>query len=201
MKLAATLFSFILFISACNTGTKKLPYLSVLSTDNGDTVFREYPEFEFINQDAKKVTHETFAGKVYVADFFFVSCPTICPIMSKNLKKVYEKYNDREDFLILSHSIDTRHDSVPVLNEYASRLGVTSDTWHFVTGKKDDIYSIGYNFYMATIQEDDSPGSGGYLHSGGLILVDKKGKIRGVYDGTNDSQVGQLIADLKYLLK
>ena len=201
MRFAFALLSITLFLGACEFGTKKLPYMSVLSIENGDTVFREYPKFEFTNQDNEKVTHETFAGKVYVADFFFVSCPTICPVMSKNLKKVYEKYQDHDDFLILSHSIDTRHDSVPVLNEYAKRLGVSSDTWHFVTGKKDDIYSIGYDFYMATIQEDDSPGSGGYLHSGGLILVDKKGKIRGVYDGTNDAQVGQLMADLKYLLK
>lgn len=190
-----------MFLGSCKFGTKALPKLGVLSIENGDTTFRPYPKFEFTNQEGQTVSEQTFAGKVYVADFFFVSCPTICPVMSKNLKKVYDRYHERDDFLILSHSIDTRHDSVPVLKEYATRLGVTADTWHFVTGKKDDIYSIGYDFYMATIEEDNSPGTGGYLHSGGLILVDKNGVIRGIYDGTVDAQVGQLIADLNYLLK
>lgn len=193
-------FVFVIALTSCKPNSKTLPVLSIASIEGEDTVFKECPPFSFANQNNEAITNSTFQGKVYVADFFFVSCPTICPIMAKNLKKVYERYSNEKDFLILSHSIDTRHDSVPVLKEYATRLGVSADTWHFVTGKKDDIYSIGYDYYMATVQEDDSPGSGGYLHSGGLILVDKKGKIRGVYDGTNEAQVGKLIADLKLLL-
>jgi len=178
-----------------------LPILNIEPTTTADTVFKNLPDFSFTNQEGETFTPANLAGKVYVADFFFVSCPTICPVMSKNLKKVYERFSDNPKFLILSHTIDPRHDSVPVLKDYADRLGVSSKTWHFVTGKKDDIYTIGYDFYMATIKEDENEGSGGYLHSGGLILVDAKGRIRGVYDGTNDAQVGQLIGDLTLLLK
>lgn len=187
-------------IHSCKWGKHTLPIMSPYVVEAGDTIYKTLPEFEFINQNGVSVSREDFLGKVFVADFFFVSCPTICPVMSKNVKKIYEKYQGHKDFRILSHSIDST-DSIPVLKAYAKGLGVDLPTWHFVTGVKDSIYNIGYDFYMATMAEDGSPSSGGYVHSGGLILVDKRGRIRGIYDGTNDAQTGQLISDLTILLK
>ncbi|MBI1184192.1 redoxin domain-containing protein [bacterium] len=194
------LFS-IVFIASCKFGGNTLPYMNIERVEGADTVFNKIPDFSFTNQNGEEINKQSLKGKVYVADFFFVSCPTICPVMAKNLKKVYERFGNNDKFMILSHTIDPRHDSVEVLKNYANRLGVAAPAWQFVTGKKDEIYQIGYDFYMATIEEDDSEGSGGYLHSGGLILVDSKGRIRGVYDGTNEAQVGQLISDLSILLK
>jgi len=187
-------------ISSCKWGKHTLPIISPYVVENGDTIYKTLPEFEFINQDGKTVTRKDFLGKVFIADFFFVSCPTICPVMSKNVRKIYERYDGIDDFRILSHSIDST-DSIPVLKAYSEGLGVALPTWHFVTGVKDSIYNIGYDFYMATMEEDGSPGSGGYVHSGGLILVDRKGRIRGIYDGTSDAETGQLISDLTILLK
>lgn len=190
----------VLGMQSCKWGKHTLPIMSPYVVEGADTIYKTLPEFEFINQDGEVVTRKDFLGKVFVADFFFVSCPTICPVMSKNVKKIYEKYDGYQDFRILSHSIDST-DSIPVLKAYAEGLGVDLPTWHFVTGVRDSIYNIGYDFYMATMKEDGSPGSGGYVHSGGLILVDRKGRIRGVYEGTSDASTGQLISDLTILLK
>lgn len=187
-------------ISSCKWGKHTLPIISPYAVENGDTVYKTLPDFEFINQEGNTVTQKDFLGKVFIADFFFVSCPTICPVMSKKVRKIYERYDGDNDFRILSHSIDST-DSIPVLKAYSEGLGVALPTWHFVTGVKDSIYNIGYSFYMATMEEDGSPGSGGYVHSGGLILVDRKGRIRGIYDGTSDAETGQLISDLTILLK
>lgn len=195
-----SLLFFFLLVSCAEDQKKTLPILGRTEVVQGDTQYHTLPDFQFINQNGKELSKQDLLGQVFVADFFFVSCPTICPIMSKNLKKVYERFEDAENFTIVSHTIDTKHDSVPVLKSYSEMLGVQAPRWHFVTGNQDSIYQIGYDFYMASIQEDDSPGSGGYLHSGGLILVDRKGRIRGIYDGTKDAAVGQLISDLKILL-
>lgn len=189
-----------LFLQSCKFGKHTLPIISPHTIEGQDTAFKTLPQFEFTNQDGKTVTQEDFLGKVFIADFFFVSCPTICPVMSKNISKIYERYEGDTRFKILSHSIDTT-DSIPVLKAYAKGLGVSAPTWHFVTGARQDIYDIGYDFYMATIKEDSTEGSGGYLHSGDLILIDRKGRIRGIYDGTSDAETGMLISDLRILLK
>ncbi|RED99430.1 SCO family protein [Marinoscillum furvescens] len=165
-----------------------------------DTIYHTIAEFEFVNQDSSIVNNTTFANKVYVADFFFTSCPTICPVMKKQMLRVYEKYNDNPNFAILSHSIDPEHDTVALLNDFAQRLGVTSDTWHFVTGDKDEIYDIGEKSYMVVANEDPNA-PGGFIHSGAFILVDQKGRIRGVYDGTVPEQVDILINDIARLTK
>lgn len=165
-----------------------------------DTIYHTIPDFAFVNQDGALVTNKTFHDKIYVADFFFTSCPTICPIMKTQMLRVYEKFKDNDDILLLSHSIDPVYDSVPVLKVFSDRLGVDSRKWHFVTGDKDEIYEIGEKSYMVTAQEDaDEPG--GYLHSGAFILVDKERRIRGFYDGTKELEVDRLIRDIPTLLK
>lgn len=171
-------------------------------TENGNTVYDTIPhtvgDFRLINQDSNFVSNETFQDKVYVADFFFTSCPTICPTMKKQMLRVYEAYENNPEVAILSHTIDPQHDTVAVLKDFAQKLGVSSDKWHFVTGDKDEIYDLGETSYMVVANEDASA-PGGFIHSGAFLLVDQKGRIRGVYDGTVPDQVDILINDIKRL--
>ncbi|MEQ8470846.1 MAG: SCO family protein [Marinoscillum sp.] len=165
-----------------------------------DTVFHTIAPFEFVDQDSTIITNATFYNKVYVADFFFTSCPTICPVMKQQMLRVYEAYENDPEVAILSHTIDPMHDTVAVLNDFANKLGVSSSKWHFVTGPQDEIYDIGETSYMVVANEDENA-PGGYIHSGAFLLVDKKGRIRGVYDGTVPEQVDILINDISRLTK
>lgn len=165
-----------------------------------DTVYHTIPEFKFVDQDSNFVTAKTFEGKIYVADFFFTTCPTICPIMKTQMMRVYDRFKDHPEVLFLSHSIDPMHDTVAVLKDFSDRLGIDSQKWHFVTGDKKKIYDIGQNSYMVTAQEDENE-PGGYIHSGAFILVDKQRRIRGFYDGTKSDQVDLLMRDIEILLQ
>ncbi|MEB2781096.1 SCO family protein [Algoriphagus sp. C2-6-M1] len=165
-----------------------------------DTVYHKIADFSFTNQDGETVNNASVDGKVYVADFFFTTCPTICPIMKKEMLRVYEKFGDNPNFKILSHTIDPTHDTVEVLKEYAQKLGVeNAKTWSFLTGNAEKIYELGQTSYITTAQADqDEPG--GFLHSGAFLLIDQNGHIRGVYDGTKSDQVGQLMVDIPKIL-
>ncbi len=164
-----------------------------------DSVYHTIPDFKFVSQDGDTVTAATVKDKIYVADFFFTSCPTICPKMKTQLKRVYDRFKANTNVLLLSHTIDPAHDSVPVLKEFAQELGVTSKNWLFVTGDREKIYDIGQNSYMVTAQED-ATAPGGVVHSGAFILVDKDRHIRGIYDGTTEAGVDKLMADMDKLL-
>jgi protein SCO1 len=196
------------FLSACEQDTqRKLPVLGrkkvvpeqVNGRPENDTLYHTIADFQFVNQDSVVVTNETFEDKIYVADFFFTSCPTICPIMKTQMLRVYEKFKENEQVMILSHSIDPQHDTVAVLRDYAQRLGVSSGKWHFITGDIDKIYDIGQTSYMTTAMEDENE-PGGFLHSGAFILVDKQRRVRGIYDGTEAKQVSRLLKDIPVLL-
>lgn len=186
---------------------RKLPIYGNRSTEvkyvNGapvvDTVYQNIPAFKLTNQDGKTVTDLDMLGKVYVADFFFTSCPTICPVMKKEMIRVYEKYKGKQDVLILSHTIDPDYDTKEVLKDYANRLGSDGKQWQFLTGKRSEIYNLAENGYYATAVKDAKE-PGGYAHSGGFILVDKKLRVRGVYDGTNTADVDRLMDDMDILL-
>lgn len=196
-----------LLTAACQPETKTLPILgerdTVTKIVDGktvtDTVYHRIPDFSFVNQAGETVTARDFEGKNYIADFFFTTCPTICPIMKTQMLRVYEKFKDNPQVAFLSHSIDPRHDSVAVLREYARRLGVTGTQWQFVTGDKAKIYEIGQQSYFVTAKEDPDA-EGGLLHSGAFVLVDKQKRIRGMYDGTKADSVDKLMADLEVLL-
>ncbi|MEX2565710.1 MAG: SCO family protein [Cyclobacteriaceae bacterium] len=166
-----------------------------------NTVYHKIAPFELINQDGERVNNETVKGKVYVADFFFTSCPTICPIMKKEMLRVYEKFNNTPDFKILSHTIDPEYDSVALLKDFSLRLGVeNSNTWNFLTGDQEHIFELGQTSYLTTAMENkDEPG--GFLHSGAFVLVDQMGRIRGVYDGTKEKEVNRLIKDIPKLFR
>ena len=164
-----------------------------------DTVYHTIAEFSFVNQDSIVVTNNTYENKIYVSDFFFTSCPTICPIMKAQMLRVYDTFIDNPEVMLLSHTIDPEYDTVALLKDFADRLEVSSQKWHFVTGDKEKIYEIGQRSYLVTAQEDQFQ-PGGYLHSGAFVLVDKDRQIRGIYDGTKPDQVDRLINDIPILL-
>lgn len=184
-----------------NTSSAELPILGERYVDdNQDTVYHEIADFTFVNQIGDTITNADVAGKIYVADFFFTSCPTICPIMKKEMLRVYEKYRNQPNFRILSHSIDPTHDTQTVLKDYAEKLGIEdATTWNFLTGDQEKIFEIGQTSYLATAMADQAE-PGGFLHSGAFLLVDGNGRIRGVYDGTKSDQVDRLISDIPKLL-
>jgi protein SCO1/2 len=165
-----------------------------------DTVYHKIADFAFVNQDGDTISNSEVSGKVYVADFFFTSCPTICPIMKKEMLRVYDKYKSNPNFKILSHSIDPRHDTQEVLKDYSVKLGIPdASTWNFLTGDSEKIFEIGQTSYLTTAMEDQNE-AGGFLHSGAFLLIDQKGRIRGVYDGTKTDQVDRLINDIPKIL-
>lgn len=202
----AILSGFYFFVIACNPGNQEeLPILgnSIIKKNpegKSDTLYHQIANFKLIDQDSLEVTEKDFADKIYVADFFFTSCPTICPIMKSEMLRVYEAFKDHDEVQLISHTIDPVHDTIPLLKSYAERLGVEGPKWRFVTGTQEEIYDLGQGSYMVSAGEDKlSPG--GFMHSGAFILVDKKKRIRGVYDGTKEEQVSRLIKDIDVLLK
>ena len=180
---------------------KKLPFLGPKEVGKqGDTLYHKIPDFKFLNQDSLWISQKEMAGKIYVADFFFTTCPTICPKMKTQLLRIYDKFAEDDRVRILSHTIDPEYDGVRVLKDYAKKLNITSPRWNLVTGKKSDIYRLGEKSYMVTAQEDANE-EGGFVHSGAFILVDQKRHVRGIYDGTKEEDVNHLIEDMTLLLK
>jgi len=164
-----------------------------------DTIPHRIADFSFINQDSAIVTNASFKDQIYVADFFFINCPSICPEMSKQMYRVYEKFLENGNIGLLSHTIDPVYDTVAALAKYARLLGVSSSKWQFVTGDKQQIYDLGETSYMVVANEDENA-PGGFIHSGAFLLIDKERQVRGVYDGTITSQVDLLMKDIDKLL-
>lgn len=200
-KVIAALFVTGLLLSGCDQKKEApLPIFGEREVEGSDTVYHTIGDFKFVDQDSAEVTNETFRNKIYIADFFFTSCRTICPIMKTQMLRVYDSLRNDPDVLILSHTIDPEYDTVGLLHDFAERLGVTSDRWHFVTGSKDDIYKIAQTSYFATAMEDKTEPDG-FIHSGAFLLIDKDRRIRGKYDGTKDEDVNRLIGDIARLEK
>jgi len=165
---------------------------------SGDTIYRSIPDFRFVDQDSQVVNNATFAGKIYVADFFFIHCPTICPKVKKNGLRIYEKYKNDDRVLMLSHSIDTYNDTVAALKIHAQKLGIEAFKWHLVTGDHDAIYGIADDYFSVATEDPDAPG--GFDHSGRIILVDKDRHVRGFCDGTNAEEVDRFMREMDELL-
>jgi protein SCO1/2 len=197
-----------LLLAGCTASVSKLPVLGEPTVTahqrNGatvyDTAYPVIPSFSFTDQDSLPVTEKSFAGKVYVADFIFLSCPNICPKMTAAMKKVYNTFKADDRVFFLSHTIDPEDDSIPRLKAYAASLEANSPQWRFVTGNQDTIYHLAENAYFSTAYKD-STAPGGYVHGGGLLLVDKNRHIRGVYNGLDAGESNRLINDLHILLK
>lgn len=161
--------------------------------------FHRIPNFTLINQLGDTVTNQTFDNKIYVTDFFFTSCPGICPKMTTNMTKVQEAFKNDSSVLLLSHSVTPNIDQVPVLRKYADTRGIIDSKWHLVTGEREHIYSLGRNFYYVEEDLGREKTVDDFLHTENFILVDQNRHIRGIYNGVHNASVRQLITDIKAL--
>ncbi|WP_111706807.1 SCO family protein [Lutibacter citreus] len=155
-------------------------------------------DFKLINQNGEIITQKDYEGKIYVADFFFTRCMTICPIMTTNIGKLQEVFKNDDDVMFLSHSVTPVMDSVSVLKEYAIKKGVIDGKWNITTGPKSHIYELARKSYFAVLDEGDG-GLQDFIHTENFVLVDKKRQIRGFYDGTDNEDIKRLINDIKIL--
>lgn len=156
--------------------------------------------FSLTDQNNMVFTSEMLDGKIYVADFFFTTCKSICPKMSTNMQSVYEKFKDNNQIAFVSYTVNPANDTAEVLKEYAIKHGVTTNNWIFLTGDKKQIYDLARKSYLV----DASEGNGDdedFVHTQNFALVDKKKRIRGYYDGTNPQDVQKLIAEINILLQ
>ncbi|WP_460189595.1 SCO family protein [Urechidicola sp. KH5] len=155
-------------------------------------------DFKLTNQNGETITQEDFENKIYVADFFFTRCQTICPIMTNNMALVQDEFLNDSTVMLLSHSVTPVMDSIPVLREYADIKGVDDRKWHITTGDKKHIYDLARKSYFAVLDEGDG-GEQDFIHTENFVLIDSKNRIRGYYDGTDREEVEQLIEDIKLL--
>jgi|TARA_B110000971_G_scaffold62121_1_gene63511 protein SCO1/2 len=209
-RLLAILFCITALTSCSSKKNETLAFVGAQQIIGADTIFHTVPSFTLLNQNSDSISNSDLAGKVYVADFFFTTCPSICPIMTNNLVKVQRAFKGVENFALVSHTVNPDYDREDVLKEYAAKMHADTTNWHFLTGTKEAIYNTAFHGYFANAGEDELA-PGGFLHSEYFILVDghgrvrsgydKQGNVKGVYEGTNDQDVLQLINDIKKLLK
>ncbi len=190
----------------------KLPYIgepdvAFKKDENGatyaDTVYYSIPKFSFVNQDSVEVSHHTYTGKIFVADFFFTTCTTICPMLTAQMVRVQSELKKdglNDKVWLLSHSVNPQYDSPAILKAYGDKLGVDYNNWNFVTGKPEDIYYQAEDGYMLTAFPSDTA-QGGFFHTDKLTLVDWDMHVRGYYDGTSTADVNNLLADIKKLVQ
>jgi protein SCO1/2 len=197
------LVSELALLNACSEPAviaRRLPHLGEADVAaSGDTLWPVVPTFHLHDQENAVIRPATFAGRTYVTNFFFATCPTICPGMQRQLLRVYSRYKGDNRVAFLSHTIDPAHDSVPVLRDYAHRLGVPdAKQWHFATAPRDTIFALARQYLVSAQVDPSAPG--GAVHSGAFVLVDPQRHIRGMYDGTNPAEVNRLLQDLPLLL-
>lgn len=164
-----------------------------------DTTYHTIPSFKFINQDGDTITDKQFEGSIYVTDFFFTTCHSICPIMSSQMERVTEKFKGNTTVKFLSHTVDPEIDTVEQLKAYAIKHNADSKQWMFVTGDKKELYGIAREGYLLNADEGDG-GPDDFIHTQNFALIDKEKRLRGFYDGTDSTEVNQLIKDIDLLL-
>lgn len=188
-------------LASCNSPKKpSLPFLGPKEiSETGDTLYHTITPFSFLSQDSAIITEEYLKGKITIVDFFFTTCPTICPIMTTNMAELQKELKEIEGIQFLSHTVDPETDTPNKLKRYAKRRDANLKNWQFVTGPKEDLYTQGLRSYLVSTQED-ALAPGGFLHSSFFALVDQNLKLRGVYDGTNDEEIKKLKKDLNTLI-
>jgi protein SCO1/2 len=166
---------------------------------NGDTIYHTVEDIALLDQDSQVFRLSMMGDKVFIADFFFISCPSICPKVKKQMMRLYEGYKNDDRVVLLSHTIDPRHDSIHVLKQYADNLGVSSNKWKFLYGEKETIYKLAEQYWVSVVDDPSAPG--GFDHSGRLILLDKNRHIRGFCEGTDPKSVTAFFHTIDQLLR
>lgn len=173
-------------------------YELVDSTIQHQKKYHTIADFSLTNQNGETITQKDYENKIYIADFFFTTCPTICPIMTDNMAVIQKEILNDDSVKLLSHSVTPEIDSVPQLKKYAIKKGVNDKKWNLVTGDKKLIYMLARKSYLA-VKTDGDGGQYDMIHTENFILVDKKKRIRGFYDGTKDEEIERLLDDLQIL--
>ena len=185
------------------TGKNNFKHLEIFGPrdldSKGDTIYHTIPDFSFTNQEGKTITKKDLEGKIYVANFFFATCPTICPKMSMQLQRVQTEFAAQRELKIISHTVNPEKDTVEALAAYGKKFMVNPSKWYLVTGNKKEIYDVAIKGYFLPT-EDEGGGPDNFTHSEKLVLVDKEKRIRGYYDGTNQASVDTLMDEIKVLL-
>ena len=196
-----------IFISCDEVSKKQLPIYnptdfnpklvdkSIRNVSDNHTI----KDFNLINQNGIKVSSKDYENKIYVVDFFFTSCPSICPIMTNNMLLIQEEFIQNNNIMLLSMSVTPEIDNVEVLKKYAIEKGVIDSKWNITTGSKKHIYELARKSYFAVLDQGDG-GLQDFIHTPNFILVDTKKQIRGIYDGTVENEISRLIQDINILV-
>ena len=161
--------------------------------------FHKIPDFKLLNQLGDTISQSTFENKIYITDFFFTTCPGICPQMTDNMAKIQEEFKEDDDILLLSHSVMPNTDTVSALKNYANNNNVIDNKWHLVTGDRNEIYALGRDHYFVESDLGEVKTIDDFLHTENFLLIDKNKHIRGIYNGLNRASIAQLITDIKTL--
>ncbi len=211
-KIRKTYFYFLGFLTffmilSCNQNTKKqLPIYNPSDIDSrmvdksiqNDSTNHKVADFSLINQNGETITQDNYKDKIYVTDFFFTRCPSICPVMTDNMGKLQNVFKNDTTVLFLSISVTPEIDSISVLRDYADKKGVIDSKWNITTGNKRHIYELARKSYFAVLNQGDG-GLQDFIHTTNFVLVDKKKQIRGIYDGTDGEEIKNLIDDINIL--
>jgi len=192
-------FSLIFLLLTSCEQRKPLPILNRGEEVNGKMVHESIRNFSFTNQDSVEVTNKAFEGKIYVSNNFFTTCPSICPTTSLHMGRIYDKFLNDDRVRMLSHSIDVRTDSVPVLKRYAEGLEIKAPKWNLITGNEEEILAIAYDYFSNALKDETAPG--GFDHDDLFVLIDKDRHIRSICHGTDPEDVDRFMEDIEFLLK
>lgn len=210
-SLGLTLFALLISLVACNSKQstettseplkeEPLPYLGQHDMDETGTVYHTIPSYELLAHDSSVFTNDRVQGKIHVVNFFFTSCPAICPAMIAQLQRLQGMTNDIEELIIMSHTVDPVRDTIPKLRAYIAERNIDTHNWFFLYGEKEYVYELGMEGYILNAMEDEAA-EGGFLHSEHFALIDREGHVRGLYVGTETEQVDQLEKDIRRLIK
>ena len=203
MKYCCVIIS-LLSILACNKNIKKLPYYDTPDfTPKWELPkkepFHQIRPFTLINQENKRFTEIDIQNKICIVNFFFTSCPGICPKMTTSMANIQNEFMNDEDILILSHSVTPEKDSVPILKKYAQEKHIDYRKWKLLTGSKNEIYDLGRNYYFVEEDEGIKRNNDVFLHTENFVLIDKHRYIRGIYNGLDPNSILNLVRDIKVL--
>jgi protein SCO1 len=186
-------------VFSCNSKKEPLPFLGHKQVVDGKEIAPSIRPFSYTNQDSQNITNTTLANNIYITDFFFTSCPSICPKVMKQMLRLHDEFKNQDLVRLVSFTIDPKRDSVGKLADYAAKIGVKSDKWLFLTGDKDFTLDLADDYYIAALEDPTAPG--GFDHSGKIVLVDKAGHVRAFCEGTDPESIPKFIEDVKTLIQ